>query len=110
MAVQSRTATVGQPAPDFTLTDQQIREEFEPAFAQMYPGFQRGDTLSFKVSRVKYLLPIPTLHYSASLPSTSTSVRGLYIVNSAQIVDGTLNVDETVRLAEYAARDLVSCN
>ena len=94
----------------FTLTDQQIREEFETAFAQMYQGFQRGDTLSFRVSRVKYLLPIPTLHYSASLPSTSTSVRGLYIVNSAQIVDGTLNVDETVRLAECAARDLVSCN
>jgi len=94
----------------FTLSDQQIREEFEPAFARMYPGFQCGDTLSFKVSRVKYLLPIPTLHYSASLPNAATSVRGLYIVNSAQIVDGTLNVNETVRLAESAARSLASCN
>jgi protoporphyrinogen oxidase len=100
-------------APDsryFSLSDEQIRQEFEPAFAQMYPNFKCGETLSFQVSRVKYLLPIPTLDYSANLPSTTTSVHGLYIVNSAQIVDATLNVNATVRLAESAARDLLGCS
>jgi protoporphyrinogen oxidase len=99
---------VSPDSPYFGLSDEQIREEFEPAFSRMYPGFAHGEILNFQLSRVKYLLPIPTLHYSASLPATATSVRGLNIVNSAQIVDGTLNVNETVRLAESAARNLVA--
>ena len=37
-----------------------------------------------------------------TLPPMATSVPGLYVVNSAQIVNGTLNVNETVKLAEDA--------
>jgi pSer/pThr/pTyr-binding forkhead associated (FHA) protein len=36
-----------------------------------------------------------------------TSVPGLFIVNSAQIVPGTLNVNETIQLANQAALKLV---
>jgi hypothetical protein len=43
---------------------------------------------------------MPVLNYSRDLPPTKTSVDGVYIVNSAQIVNGTLNVNETIRLAE----------
>lgn len=34
----------------------------------------------------------------------ATSVPGLWIINSAHIVNGTLNVNETVQLAERAAK------
>src|SRR5262249_16111467 len=40
----------------FSLTDEQIREEFEPGFARMHPGFTPREILDFQVSRVKYLL------------------------------------------------------
>jgi hypothetical protein len=36
----------------------------------------------------------------------ATSVAGLHLVSSAQIVNGTLNVNETVELAERAAAAL----
>jgi hypothetical protein len=36
-----------------------------------------------------------------------TSVPGLHVVNSAHIVNGTLNVNETVQLAERAAARLL---
>jgi hypothetical protein len=33
-----------------------------------------------------------------------TSIPGVYLVNSSQIVNGTLNVNETVQLAERAVQ------
>jgi hypothetical protein len=37
-----------------------------------------------------------------------TSVPGLAVVNSAHIVNGTLNVNETVQLAERAVPELLA--
>jgi protoporphyrinogen oxidase len=89
---------------DFDLTDDEIKEKFLAALEQMHPQFKWDDLLCFQISRVKYLLPIPTLNYSDNLPAISTSVPGLHIMNSAHIVNGTLNVNETVQLAESTAR------
>jgi hypothetical protein len=52
------------------------------------------------VSRVRQVFPLPVLNYSRNLPSTKTSLDGIYVVNSSHIVNGTLNVNETVALAE----------
>lgn len=91
-------------SPDFALSDAEIQERFLAGLEKMYPSFRRDDVLCFQVSRVKYLLPIPTLNYSEQLPSPTTSIPGLHLVNSAHIVNGTLNVNETVQLAETTAK------
>lgn len=93
---------------DFELSDDQVREKFLAGLERMHPEFRREDVLCFQTSRVKYLLPIPTLNYSQNLPQVETSVPGLHIVNSAHIVNGTLNINETVQLAESAAKRFVS--
>jgi protoporphyrinogen oxidase len=74
----------------------------------MYPGFSREDVLAFRISRVRYVLPISTLGYSKRLPPIRTSVPGIAIVNSAHIVNGTLNVNETVQLANATAAQLLA--
>jgi len=89
---------------DFDLSDDEVRELFLAGLERMHPEFRRDDVLCFKISRVKFLLPIPTLNYSDNLPATSTSIPGVHIVNSAHIVNGTLNVNETVQLAEVTAK------
>jgi hypothetical protein len=61
-----------------------------------------------RISRVRRIFPIPTLGYSRRVPAFATSVPGLHLVSSAQIVNGTLNVNETVELAERAARGFAS--
>jgi hypothetical protein len=38
----------------------------------------------------------------------TTSVPGVHIVNTAHILNGTLNVDETVQLANKAAMELIA--
>jgi hypothetical protein len=73
----------------------------------MYPHFNRNAVSAFRVSRVKYVFPISTLHYSQHVPPMQTSVPNLFTVNSAQIVNGTLNANETVQLAERAAQSLI---
>ena len=89
--------------PAFGLSDDEIREQFLTALERMYSHFRREDVLAFRVSRVRHVLAISTLNYTAKLPPMATSVPGLYIVNSAHIVNGTLNVNETLALAERAA-------
>ena len=89
--------------PAFEWSDDEIREKFLSALERMYPHFHRDDVLAFRVSRVRHVLAISTLHYSQRLPPMATSVPGLYVVNSAHIVNGTLNVNETLALAERAA-------
>lgn len=90
-------------APDdelFERSDEEIEKAFLDGLEKMYPLFSRKDVLAFKVSRVRQVFPLPVLNYSRDLPSMKTSVEGLYVVNSSHIVNGTLNVNETVQLAE----------
>ncbi len=84
----------------FERTDQEIERLFLDGLEKMYSHFSRKEVLTFKVSRVRQVFPLPVLNYSRDLPSMKTSVEGLHVVNSSHIVNGTLNVNETVALAE----------
>lgn len=94
--------------PAWAQSDDEIRETFLAALERMYSHFQRSEVLAFRVSRVRQVFPIPTLKCSERVPEMVTSVRGLYLVNSAQILNGTLNVNETVQLAVSAAAKLMA--
>ena len=90
-------------APDnelFDKSDAEIEDVFLTALEKMYPHFTRKDVVEFKVSRVRQVFPLPTLNYSRDLPPIKTSVDGVHVVNSSHILNGTLNVNETVALAE----------
>jgi protoporphyrinogen oxidase len=86
--------------PLFDKTDEEIEKSFLSGLERMYPNFRQKDVLAFRVSRVRHVFPLPVLNYSRDLPAAKTSVQGAYVVNSAHIVNGTLNVNETVQLAE----------
>jgi len=86
--------------PLFDESDATIEATFLTALERMYPGFTRSRVRAFRVSRVRNVFPIATLGYSKRLPSIATSVPGVYTLNSAHIVNGTLNVNETVQLVE----------
>lgn len=93
--------------PIARMSDDDVKETFLAGLEGMYPGFRRDDVVAFRVSRVREVFAIPTLGYSRRVPPIATSVPGVHLVTSAQIVNGTLNVNETVQLAERAARHLL---
>jgi protoporphyrinogen oxidase len=99
---------LGPDDPTFALSDEEIQERFVAGLERMYPNFDRDDLLSFRVSRVRHVFPIPTLNYSKRLPPVATSIPGIHILNSAHIVNGTLNVNETVQLAEKVTAQLLA--
>ncbi|MGZ4689835.1 MAG: NAD(P)/FAD-dependent oxidoreductase [Acidimicrobiia bacterium] len=97
---------VGPEDPLFDVPDAEIEASFLAGLQQVFPRLDRADVLGVKISRVRRVFPIPTLGYSRRVPSMATSVPGLHLVSSAQIVNGTLNVNETVELAERAAQTI----
>jgi protoporphyrinogen oxidase len=92
----------------FGRSDDEVKESFLGALAKMYPQFDVSDVLEFRVSRVRYVLAISTLNYSEHLPPMTTSLPGIYIVNSAHILNGTLNANETIQLAERAVQRVLT--
>jgi protoporphyrinogen oxidase len=85
--------------PIFDRSDDAIRAEFLPGLRRIHPGLRDTDILAFKVSRVRRVFPIPTIGYSDRVPGFASGVPGIHVLSSAQIVNGTLNVNETVELA-----------
>jgi protoporphyrinogen oxidase len=94
--------------PAWSLSDAEIQTQFLSALAPLFPSFLEHDVLAFRVSRVRHVFHLSTLDYSQRVPPIVTSIPGLFFVNSAQIVNGTLNVNETVRLAE-SSLEVLSC-
>lgn len=93
--------------PRFRRSDDEIRAEFWAGLRRLFPDLEDDDCLAFRVSRVPHVFPLPTLGYSETVPARDTSIPGLHLVNSAQIVNGTLNVNDSVRTAEEAAAVLL---
>jgi protoporphyrinogen oxidase len=94
--------------PGFTETDDVIRERCLATLERMYPDFSRDDVLAFRTSRARYVMALPTLSYSERLPPMKTSVPGVYAVNSAHILKGNLNVNETIEIAENAIQGVLA--
>jgi len=99
---------VGSDDPMFAVPDQDVEVQFLGALFRMYPSLALGDVLSFRVSRERYVHALPVIDYSEHCPPRHTSIPGVHLLNSAHIVNGTLNVNETVRLAEEALPDLLA--
>jgi protoporphyrinogen oxidase len=93
--------------PVFQLSDDELRDRYLATLEKMYPHFSRDDVVAFRVSRVKHVMALPTLRYSERLPPMATSIPGVYAVNSAHILKGNLNVNETIQIAEEAIESVL---
>ena len=90
----------------FNKSEKELREYFLNPLFKMYPEFSENDVICWNVSSAKRVFALPTLHYSEKLPPVTTSLKGYYIINSAQIINGTLNVNETVQVAEAKLEEI----
>jgi protoporphyrinogen oxidase len=92
----------------FAADDAAIEQTFLGALERMHPTFSRKSVRAFRVSRVPYVFPIPTIGYSRRLPRIRTATPNLFLASSAHIVNGTLNVNETVGLAHRVTSELLA--
>lgn len=96
-----------QSDPLWDSEDQAIVQTFVDALLTMYPGLSRDDIVGHTVSRERYVLPLTVRNYSAQcLPPRTFTQERVFCVNSAQIANGTMNINEITGLAGQAAQDL----
>ncbi len=91
----------------FNKSDEEIKDYFIENFKTMYPWLTDDNIKFVGVARAKHVMTVAKLNYSENLPGVKTSVPNLYIVNTSQIKDGTLNVNETVRVAETKLEEIL---
>lgn len=90
-------------------TDKEIEEDFIAALERMYPHFKREDVVAFKVFRARQVLAVSTLDYSEQLlPPIKTALPNVFVLNSAQIANGTLNVNETLGVVHTHLQELTT--
>lgn len=88
--------------------DEQLSQTFLNEFLKMYPALNKEDINFCGVSKARNVFSLPTLNYSENLPGIKTSIDNYFIVNSAQIINGTLNVNETIQVAESKLAEILS--
>jgi protoporphyrinogen oxidase len=84
--------------PRLNETDEVIHERCLSTLEKMYPEFRRESITAIQTARAKYVMALPTLNYSEQRPPAILNQPGLYLLNSARIVKGNLNVNETLEL------------
>ena len=89
----------------FSKTDESIHEEFKDKILEMYPHIKENDILAMKTAKAPMVFALNTLNYSKKLPKVKSEVEGIYYANSAMITNGTLNVNETIGIANQVAND-----
>ena len=92
----------------FSRSETELKEYFLNALFKMYPDLSENDIIHWNMSSARRVFALPTLNYSVKLPSVITSLKGYYIINSAQIINGTLNVNETIWVAETKLEEILN--
>lgn len=94
--------------PLFLKSDEAIKDYFLKNLYQMYPLLTADNVKFTGVAKAKHVITVAKLGYSSALPPVVTSVPKLYIINTAHITDGTLNVNETIRVAESKLQEILN--
>ena len=93
--------------PLFSQSDDEIKTFFIKNFKKMYPWLTDDNIRFAGVARAKHVITVLTKGYSDNLPGVKTSIPGVYIINTSYIQDGTLNVNETIRVAETKLEEIL---
>lgn len=88
--------------PLFEASEADVWNLFYPSLKRVIPDLKDEEIERRFVFRERLVQPIPVLNYSAIVPQMETTVPNLFLANTTQIVNSTLNNNEMVRIASEA--------
>jgi protoporphyrinogen oxidase len=91
----------------FNKSEEELRKLFLDSLFKMYPKLSQSDLNFWGTSKARIVFALPTINYSKKVPKVTTSLGNYYIINSAQIINGTLNVNETIQVAETKLKEIL---
>jgi protoporphyrinogen oxidase len=86
----------------FDAPDQTIVDTFVAALRDAYPDVSAEDIVGTRVARAREVMPVPTRAQTGDPLPVRLGPEGLYLASSAQVVNGTLNIETTLKVAEDA--------
>ncbi len=92
----------------FDKSEDELRDLFLGSLYKMYPHLSKDDLVFWGVSKARVVFALPTINYSKKVPGVTTSLGNYHIINSAQIINGTLNVNETIQVAESKLKEILN--
>ncbi len=93
--------------PLFAASDIEVWQCFEPDLMRIHPDLKPEDIADYFVFRERAVQPVPTMDYSAILPPVRTPLRGVYLANTSQIQNNTLNNNVMADIADTACSELM---
>lgn len=86
--------------------DEYFRQRYFQGLEKIFPEFRRNDAITLQINRASRVQPLQVLNYSALVPAIDTKHPNLFIVNTSQFVNATLNNNEVVAAVNkfYAVR------
>lgn len=90
------------------LPDADVIERAWEGLRVIYPHLSNASRVAAQVARARHVFPVPTPGHSRRVPAMRTATPGVYAVNATHIRNGTLNVNETVQLANRTAEWLLA--
>jgi protoporphyrinogen oxidase len=91
----------------FNNSDEEIKKYFIDNLKKMYHWLTDDNFKFAGVAKARHVITVLTENYSANLPGVKTSMPGIYILNTSHILDGTLNVNETIKVVENKFKEIV---
>ncbi|AFL87568.1 protoporphyrinogen oxidase [Terriglobus roseus DSM 18391] len=93
--------------PLFEKDDQGVWDQFWPELSAMYPDLKEAEIERWFVFRERNVQPVPTIGYSGIVPPVRTPVPNVYLANTAQIINNTLNNNAMTSIANQACCELM---
>lgn len=77
-------------------SDDYFKEQFVQGLLRMFPDFDQGSIVSIHVNRAAKVQPLQVLNYSKIVPQAETRHADLFVLNTSQFVNATLNNNEVI--------------
>ncbi len=89
-------------------TNDEIMETFTRHLKNVFPDLEDSHILQKKLHKTRYVQPIQALEYQQNLPTFSTPIPGIYVVNTSMIINSTLNNNTAISLAKRCISHILS--
>ena len=93
--------------PLVTASDEDVWTVFRAELRKMYPDLKNSDFVARYVFRERAVQPVPVVGYAKIVPPTRAPLPYVFIANTAQIRNNTLNNNAAVGIADEACEALM---
>ena len=88
----------------FSMSDDQLLEQFIPAFKKFNLAFERTWVKKVWVNKTNYAQPVPLVNHSKNIPAIQTPIHGLYFASMSQVYPWDRGTNFAVEIGRRAAR------